>query len=189
MLPNFEVNLQKYADLLVRVGLNLQPKQRLLIYAPLPSAPLVHQVAACAYQNGARLVDVLYYDDQLLLARFQHGPRESFDEVSPWRARASFEYAQQGDAVLSIAGQDPDLLKDRDPELIKRYTLALGKVMQPYAEEAARFRVPAHRCPSEAAHQYIRRGLPGALIARPGDPRFFCRTWLHLCPYPDHYRQ
>ncbi len=138
MLPNFEVNLQKYADLLVRVGLNLQPKQRLLIYAPLPGAPLVHQVAACAYQAGARLVDVLYYDDQLLLTRFQHGPRESFDEVSPWRARASFEYAQQGDAVLSIAGQDPDLLKDRDPELIKRYTLALGKVMQPYAEEVAR---------------------------------------------------
>ena len=138
MLPNFEVNLQKYADLLVRVGLNLQPKQRLLIYAPLPSAPLVHQVAVCAYQIGARLVDVLYYDDQLLLTRFQHGPRESFDEVSPWRARASYEYAQQGDAVLSIVGQDPDLLKDYDPELIKRYTLALGQVMQPYSEEVSR---------------------------------------------------
>jgi aminopeptidase len=138
MLPNFEVNLQKYADLLVKVGLNLQPKQRLLIYAPLAGAPLVHQVAACAYQNGARLVDVLYYDDQLLLTRFQHGSREVFDEVSPWRARASFEYAQHGDAVLSIAGQDPDLLKGQDPELIKQYTLALSKTMQPYAEEVAR---------------------------------------------------
>jgi aminopeptidase len=138
MLPNFEVNLQKYADLLVRVGLNLQPLQRLLIYAPLASAPLVQQVAACAYRNGARLVDVLYYDDQLLLTRFQHGPHGSFDEVSPWRARASVEYAQRGDAVLSIAAQDPKLLKDQDPELIKQYTLALSKVMHPYANEVAR---------------------------------------------------
>ena len=138
MLPNFEANLQKYAELIVKVGLNLQPKQRLLIYAPLPSGLLVHQVAACAYQNGARLVDVLYYDDQLLLTRFQFGPRESFDEVSPWRARASFEHAQQGDAVLSIAGQDPDLLKGHDPELIRRYTLALNKMMRPYAEEVGR---------------------------------------------------
>ena len=56
MLPNFQVNLQKYAELLVRVGLNLQPKQRLLIYAPLASASLVHQVAAIAYQNGAPLM-------------------------------------------------------------------------------------------------------------------------------------
>jgi aminopeptidase len=138
MLPDFEVSLQKYAELLVRVGLNLQPNQRLLIYAPLSAAPLVHAVAACAYQNGARLVDALYYDDQLLLTRFQHAPRDSFDEVSPWRSRASVEHAQQGDAVLSIAGQDPDLLHGQDPELIRRYSLALGKAMRPYAEEVMR---------------------------------------------------
>ena len=45
MLPNFAANLQKYAELIVRVGLNLQPNQRLLIYAPLPGALLVHQTA------------------------------------------------------------------------------------------------------------------------------------------------
>ena len=138
MLPNFETRLHQYAEVIVKVGLNLQPRQRLLIYAPLPGAPLVHQVAACAYQNGARLVDVLYYDETLTLTRFQHGPRDTFDEVSPWRARASLEYAQQGDAVLSIAGQDPDLLKSQDPELIKRYTLASNKMLHPYAEEVAR---------------------------------------------------
>ena len=138
MLPNFEVNLQKYAELLVRVGLNLQPKQRLLIYAPLASAPLVHQVAAEAYRNGAPLVDVFYNDDQLVLSRFQFGARDSFDEVSPWRSRASLEYAQQGGAVLSIAGQDPDLLKGQEPELIKRYALAASKMLRPYAEEVAK---------------------------------------------------
>jgi aminopeptidase len=138
VLPDFDVYLQKYAELIVKVGLNLQPKQRLLIYAPLSSAPLVHQVAACAYQNEARLVDVLYYDDELLLTRFQYGPRESFDEVSPWRSRASVEHAQQGDAVLSITGQDPDLLKGQDPELIKRHALALGKMLRPYSEEVAK---------------------------------------------------
>jgi len=138
MLPNFEAHLQKYAELIVKVGLNLQPGQRLLIYAPLPSAPLVHQVAAYAYQNGARLVDALYYDDTLILTRFQHGSRESFDEVSPWRSRASLEHAQQGDAVLSIAGQDPDLLKGQDPELIKRNTLASNKLLRPYSEEVAK---------------------------------------------------
>ena len=138
MLPNFEASLQKYAELMIKVGLNLQPKQRLLIYAPLSSAPLVHQVAACAYQNGARLVDVLYSDDELLLTRFRYGSRESFDEVSPWRARASLEHAQQGDAVLSIAGQDPDLLKGQDPELIKRHALAVSKMLHPYSEEVAK---------------------------------------------------
>lgn len=138
MLPNFEANLQKYAELIVKIGLNLQPKQRLLIYAPLSSAPLVNRVAVCAYQIGARLVDALYQDDQLVLVRFQHAVPESFDEVSPWRSRASVEHAQRGDAVLSIAGQDPDLLKGQDPELIKRYTLAANKMLRPYSEEVAK---------------------------------------------------
>ncbi|HTP09902.1 MAG TPA: aminopeptidase [Anaerolineae bacterium] len=138
MLPNFEINLQKYAELLVRVGLNLQPHQRLLIYAPWASAPLVHQVAARAYQIGAPLVEAVYYDDQLILTRFEYGPREFFDEVSPWRNRMSLEYAQRGDAVLTISGQDPDLLKGQDPELIKRLTLAANKMLMPYAEEVAK---------------------------------------------------
>jgi aminopeptidase len=138
MLPDFETNLHKYAELIIKVGLNLQPQQRLLIYAPVSSAPLVREVAGCAYQIGARLVDTIYQDDQVILARFQHGSPEAFDEVSPWRSRASLEYAQQGDAVLSIAGQDPDLLKGQDPELIRRYTLAASKMLRPYAEEVAK---------------------------------------------------
>jgi aminopeptidase len=52
MLPNFEANLQTYAELIVKVGLNLQTNQRLLIVAPLPAAPLVRHVAARACQQG-----------------------------------------------------------------------------------------------------------------------------------------
>ena len=35
MTSHFEHNLEKYAEILVKVGLNIQPKQRLLIGAPL----------------------------------------------------------------------------------------------------------------------------------------------------------
>jgi aminopeptidase len=154
MLPNFEASLQKYAELIVKIGLNLQPQQRLLIYAPLASAPLVHQVAAGAYQNGARLVDVLYYDDQITLTRFLYGAPEAFDEVSPWRSRASVEHAQRGDAVLSITGQDPDLLKGQDPELIRRHTLALNTMLRPYSEEVAK-----------DSHNWVIAGYPTAAWA------------------------
>ena len=52
--------LEKYADLIVRVGINLQPEQRLFIVAQqLEVAPLVQQVAKAAYQHGSRLVSVL----------------------------------------------------------------------------------------------------------------------------------
>jgi len=62
----FEQKLERYAELAVKVGLNLQPGQRLLIVAnPLESAPLVRSVTTCAYQNGCRLVTVLWGDEAL----------------------------------------------------------------------------------------------------------------------------
>ncbi|HEX3703232.1 MAG TPA: aminopeptidase, partial [Vicinamibacterales bacterium] len=61
--------LQSYADLAVRVALNLQPGQRLAIIGPLmnggvslEAAPLVRQVAASAYRAGAELVEPIWGD-------------------------------------------------------------------------------------------------------------------------------
>jgi aminopeptidase len=138
MLPNFEVKLKKYADLLIKIGVNLQPQQRLLISAPLPSAPLVEQLVISAYQNGARLVDVLYGDERVTLARFQHAPRDSFTEVADWFYKAALDYAEHGDAVLQLAGTDPDLLKGQDPALLQAYNLARSQAAQPFSAYVAR---------------------------------------------------
>ena len=74
----FEEKLERYAELAVKVGLNLQPGQRLLIVAnPLESAPLVRAVATCAYQNGCRLVTVLWGDEALV------HPRKSCAAATP----------------------------------------------------------------------------------------------------------
>ena len=52
----FAQALQKYADVVVRVGLNLREGQRLFIFAGIFDYPLVRSVAASAYNAGARLV-------------------------------------------------------------------------------------------------------------------------------------
>ena len=87
----------------------------------------------CAYQQGARLVEVFYVDEQLLLTRFQHAPRDSLGDVSPWRWPwdVAYQYAQQGDAVLSISGTDPDLLKGQDPALVQAYNWRAARSLKP----------------------------------------------------------
>ena len=54
---DFAVILKKYAELIIKVGLNLQPGQRLFIWAEqLEVAPLVRQVVELAYKEGSQLV-------------------------------------------------------------------------------------------------------------------------------------
>jgi aminopeptidase len=118
MALNFDQMLENYADLAVRIGVNIQPGQRLVIRAPIEAAPLVRLAVAKAYQAGAKLVDVTWSDDAVTLARFQYAPSDSFAEMPPYFAQTMEWYAAQGDAFMSIIGSDPDLLKDQDPESI-----------------------------------------------------------------------
>jgi len=131
---DFEQNLRRYAELAVKIGVNVQPGQRVMITASLANAPLARQIAISAYQAGARLVDVIWGDQQIELIRFQHAPRDSFEEASSWLPNALLEYAQQGDALISIAGEDPDLLKDQDPNLMASARKAADIKYEPFMD-------------------------------------------------------
>jgi aminopeptidase len=131
MEADFEGLLEKYAELAIHVGLNLQPGQRLVIRAPIEAAPFVRLAVASAYRAGARYVDVNYGDEQLTLARFQFAPRDSFEEYPVHWAKAMKEYAHRGDALLSVYAEDPDLLKGQDAELIHLTELTAHQHMKP----------------------------------------------------------
>ncbi|MBN1316635.1 MAG: aminopeptidase [Anaerolineales bacterium] len=142
MALDFQKNLKKYAEVVVRVGLNLQPGQRLLIGTPvhgiygtmLEFAPLVRMIAVEAYRAGARLVDVMWNDEQLQLIRLQHAPRDSFDEFPKWRADALYQATEAGDAVLMIYGEDPDLLVGQDPDLIATMVRTNARFTKPASD-------------------------------------------------------
>src|SRR5215472_13727329 len=111
------IDLTRYADVVVRVALNLQPGQKLLIIGPivnggvsLEAAPLVRAVAASAYRAGAPLVEAIWGDEQLQRIRFEDAPAGSFGEFSAWLAEALEGHVRGGHAVLSIYANDPDLL-------------------------------------------------------------------------------
>jgi aminopeptidase len=139
MSSEFDKNLDKYAELIIKVGLNLQKGQRLLIGTPaigrngvsLELAPLVRLIVKKAYQSGARLVEVMWEDDQTRLFRYQYAPKDSFEEYPTWRTDGAFNFAKESDAMLFIAARDPDLLSDIDSNLILTSTKTYLNHMKP----------------------------------------------------------
>ena len=137
--------LHIYAELAVRVALNLQPGQRLLIIGPLAqggasleAAPFARQIAAAAYRAGAPLVETLYGDEAAQSLRFKHAPRESFGSFSAWLPKALSEHVAAGNAVLSISANDPDLLRGQPPDLVSAMLQATAREMRPFREQVSR---------------------------------------------------
>jgi aminopeptidase len=145
MTESFDQRLRDYAELAVKVGINLQPGQRLLIVGPLANggvsleaAPLVRAIAACAYRAGAPLVEAIWGDEPLQLERFTNAAPETFTSSSAWLPGALVEHVEAGHAVLSIYANDPDLLKNEPPERVGTLQQAVSFAVRPFRELISR---------------------------------------------------
>lgn len=133
-MENFDQLLEKYAELGVKIGVNIQEGQDLLINASLSAADFVRKITKIAYQAGAKNVHIEWNDDEVTKIRYHHAPDESFKEFPMWKARGFEEMAENGTAFLSIVSQDPDLLKGVDPERIATFNKTRGQALEKYRD-------------------------------------------------------
>jgi aminopeptidase len=128
----FEQNLEKYAALAVRVGVNIQKGQTLFVTAPLEAVELVRKIAVKAYEAGAKHVYVEWGDEELTYITYKHAPDEAFHEFPKWKAQAREQLVEEGAAFLSIYSPNPDLLKDINPERIANFNKAASTALMNY---------------------------------------------------------
>jgi aminopeptidase len=131
-LSDFIKNLEKYAELAVRVGINIQKGQTLVINAPLPAAEFVRAAAKKAYEAGAKIVHVEWSDEQLALIKYTSAPDEAFTQYPMWKAKGLEEMAKEGAGFLSISASNPDLLKGVNPERIATANKTASKALEGY---------------------------------------------------------
>src|SRR5690606_35568425 len=108
--------LDRRAEVAVRVGLNLQPGQDLLLTAPVAALPLVRRIAVHAYRAGAGLVTPFLSDEQMALARYRNAPDDSFDRAAGWLYEGMARAFSHNTARLAIVVDNPMLLSDEDPD-------------------------------------------------------------------------
>lgn len=78
LLTEFQKQMEKYAELLVQVGVNVQPDQVLYVESPIESADFARLVTAKAYQAGAKYVQLNWRDETVERMRYDLAGPESF---------------------------------------------------------------------------------------------------------------
>ncbi|MCD8809830.1 aminopeptidase [Mammaliicoccus sciuri] len=128
----YEKQLQKYAELLVKVGLNVQEKEPVYIQASIDASEFVHLVVEEAYKIGAEDVKVSYKDDRIAQLKYQYEPEAFFENVKQYDIDEQMDYLDRKAAFLSIVSSSPDSLKDADPNKIRKSMAANGKAFKDY---------------------------------------------------------
>lgn len=139
---DFDAQLDRYADLVVRVGVNLRPGQRLTVSTSLEGAPLARRIASAAYRAGSPYVTVLFSDTEVAKIRFAEAPEDSFSEVSLGRAAMFEGMAERGDAFVSIDASDPEAYANADPARVATARAAAQLAGKRYSEYTMSHRIP-----------------------------------------------
>jgi aminopeptidase len=103
----------RYAELAVRVGANVQPGQLVDVIARVEHAPVARAVAREAYKAGASYVDVYYTDQHIRRALIQGAADELLSWTPPWLLKRAKQVGDERAAVVALTGDaEPNLLAD-----------------------------------------------------------------------------
>jgi aminopeptidase len=111
-----DATLERFADLAITFGANVQPGQIVTIGSEVGKERLTRAVAASAYRHGAKFVDVVYFDLHVKRARLLHADEDTLEFVPSWYGDRMLELGRQRCARIGLSGPAaPGLLADIDP--------------------------------------------------------------------------
>ncbi|MFB9237207.1 aminopeptidase [Plantactinospora siamensis] len=108
--------LQRFADLVIRVGVNVQPGQGVVVRADTAHLEVARAVVDRAYAAGAGWVDIEWTDGPIQRSRLLHSGMDQLTRSRPWMLERIDSWGTEGVCFISLAGNpDPHLLDDVDP--------------------------------------------------------------------------
>ena len=111
--------LDRYAELAVRVGANVQAGQEVFISGLVEHVELVRALTRQSYRAGASYVNVRYEDQHIRRAMIELGPDEALTYSPEWLK--TLMEGMGGNALLGTTGNpEPELLADLDGERVGR---------------------------------------------------------------------
>ena len=146
--------LQKYAELLAKVGLNIQEGQTVFVEAALDQPDFVTMVVEECYKAGASEVYVDWSHQPVAKLGSNYRTLESLSTMAPWlKAKWQFK-AENYSCRLWIESEDPDGMKGADQEKLSKARQALYPQIKPY------------RTALENKHQWCIAAVPGKAWAK-----------------------
>lgn len=129
-----EKQIEKYVELVITKGINIQKGQILVISSPVETYDFTRKLVEKAYQLGASEVVTHWSDEVCGKYRYTYGADEIFDIFPEWQKESMEYYRKKGAAFLSVYAADPDILKEVDKTRVARFQKAKSLALKEYYE-------------------------------------------------------
>lgn len=125
-----EEKIREYARLMVRIGINVQPGQEIIINCPVEHYEFARYLIEEAYLAGAGEVIMRWNDAFETRQYYENVSEETLSAVPDWKAQSYLYYSKRGAGYMSVAGGDPENLKGIDPKRMHIHEAAMDKALE-----------------------------------------------------------
>ena len=129
-----ERQIDKYVELVIKKGINIQKGQILVISSPVEVYDFTRKLVKQAYELGASEVVVHWNDEVVGKYKYVYGAEDIFDTFPEWQKESMEYYRKKGAAFLSVYATDPDILKEVDKTRVARFQKAKSLALKEYYE-------------------------------------------------------
>ncbi len=133
---------EEYARLVVRVGVNVQPGQEVVIRCPVEHFEFGRLLCREAYEAGAAEVVMRWEDAPCSRQFYLHASEENLAQIPEWKAESYNYYARRGACHISVGGGDPEAYKGVDPQRMHRYEAAMDEAVKTYYAKMMASEIP-----------------------------------------------
>ncbi len=111
--------MERYAELVVRLGANVQPGQDVMLTTDVEHLDLARLIVEHAYAAGARRVETRFLDDQLRRSAIVHRAEDALRTAYGWEMAMVEEARQRDDVWIWLTTvSDQSTFKGLDPKLV-----------------------------------------------------------------------
>lgn len=119
--------MERFADVIIRLGLNLQKGQILNIKTNVEAYEFARIVASKAYKYGASDVVIKYNDDYISRAYFENVDLDTIKNIPDYIYHQAKYLVDNNACMLSISSPNPGIMKGLDINKMQEYNLAYMK--------------------------------------------------------------
>ncbi|UHR03403.1 aminopeptidase [Peptoniphilus sp. GNH] len=138
---NLKDRIRKYANLIVNTGLGINPKDVLVIRAPVENYEFVRVLAEEAYKAGAKDVKTNFRDIKLNALRFENVAEKVLTDIPQYFIDEQNHFVDNNYKLIALIGEDPNGLKGLDPQKLMAAGKAQSQALKHFAAEQMRNKV------------------------------------------------
>lgn len=129
--------LRKYANLIAKVGANVQAGQEVIVRSSVEHPEFTAMVVEECYKLGAKEVTVDWSFTPISKLHYEHRTLETLSEVQDWEIERMKHRIKTLPVLIALNSADPDGMKGIDQEKVAKSRMATAKITKPYSDQMA----------------------------------------------------